>query len=256
MRKMKYKSYLLFIPICGFLISACSRKTSTLASAKRDTKKDYTVENVIQSVNAKSVQVKYIQAKGQVSLDGSGFFSSGSLNLRIAKDSLIWFSVSKLGIEITRGIITADSAFALNNWENTYWKGSLDDISNQYQVPADFNDIQSIILPSLNPQSEYLMSAHAHGVTMQQQGTIIKKYTIDASSYLIHSISVSHANSDLKVNYADYAVKENFVFPLTHTHYTRSANAIHETKIKFSSIGIVDKINTPFYIPSDFDQIK
>ena len=253
---MNYKYHLLFCFFCIFLIISCSKKTTAVSTTEKGIKKDLTVENVIQSVNSKSINGKFIQAKGQVSLDGSGFFSSGSLNLRIAKDSLIWFSVTKLGIEITRGIITMDSAYAVNNWENTYWKGSLEDISNQYQVPADFSDIQSIILPSLHPQSEYMMNTHALGVTMQQQGSLVKKYSIDVPSFLISSFSVSHGNSDLKVNYADYTAKDNFVFPFTHTHYTRNANDLHETKIKFSSIAIVDKINTPFYIPSDYELIK
>lgn len=254
---MNYKSYLLFFFfVCIFLLVSCSKKTTAVSTSEKGIKKDLTVEKVIQSVNSKSIHGKFIQAKAQVSLDGSGFFSSGSLNLRIAKDSLIWFSITKLGIEITRGIITMDSAFAVNNWENTYWKGSLEDISNQYQVPADFNEIQSIILPSLNPQREYMMNTQPLGVTMQQQGSLIKKYSIDASSFLISSIFVSHANSDLKVNYADYTPRDNFVFPFTHTHYTRNANDLHETKIKFSSIAVVDRINTPFYIPSDYELIK
>jgi len=255
-RTMTNRSYLLFYAICILILFSCSKKVAPASTSIKVNKKDVTVEKVIQSVNSKSIKGKYIQAKGQVSLDGSGFFSSGSLNLRIAIDSLIWFSVSKLGIEITRGIITRDSAYAVNNWENTYWKGSLEDISMQYQVPADFGDIQSIILPSLNPKSEYMMNRNAIGFTMQQQGIVMKKYSIDPSSFLISSLSVTHADSDLKVNYNDYTAKDNFVFPFVHTHFTRNANEMHEAKIKFSSIGIVDKINTPFYIPSDFEFIK
>lgn len=241
-----------------FFAWSCSKKALSVKSntSENNSNKDLAIENIIQSINSKKISAKFIQAKGQIKLDDGGFFSSGSLNLRIAADSLIWFSISKLGFEIARGLINQDSAYAINNWENTYWKGSIHDISEKYHVPAEFGTIQSIVIPSLNPSSNYLIEKQSAFIKLQEQGTVIKKYNIDQSSLTISSMMVSHASADFKVSYSDYISKDSYQFPHTHHHVINQNNQMFETELRFSSIQSVASLNTPFKIPSDYELIK
>ncbi|MEP7323345.1 MAG: DUF4292 domain-containing protein, partial [Saprospiraceae bacterium] len=220
--------------------------------------RSYSLPVLIKDVNSNSIQSKWIQAKAQVSLDGGGFFSSGTMNLRSFKDSLLWISITKLGMEIGRGLIRSDSAFITNDWEKTYWRGSLQEIGIKYNVPAGLTDIQSLVFPSLQPTHEYLLEKKDPGYTLTEQGFPSKKYSITTiPSPLIQSIVLSTGDADLKVNYEDYQDQKDFWFPFTHNHQFKKGLVLHETKIKFNQVQSSDAaLNTPFNIPTDYTLIK
>ena len=176
------------------------------------------------------------------------FLSSGSLTLRVCRDSLVWFSVTKLGIEISRGIIRADSAFVLDVWNKEYWSGSLMEISQKYNVPAQFSDMQAVLFPTLDPMATYMFSKQADGYHLSQPGLLAKQFQISSPDIQIQSITVSQHDADLKVMYSDYKKVDDFVFPFTHIHTIKQPNNFHESKIKFSSIQTAPIYNTPFNI--------
>ncbi|MEO5582786.1 MAG: hypothetical protein ABIR66_08845, partial [Saprospiraceae bacterium] len=77
-----------------FTIYSCTHK---LGNAGLPPNKTYSLPVLIEDVNSHSIQSKWIQAKAQVSINGGGFFSSGSMNIRSYKDSLLWINITKLG---------------------------------------------------------------------------------------------------------------------------------------------------------------
>lgn len=249
---MKLNDILIFC--CCLLFASCSKKTIGTTTTPL---KVNSVSSLVQKVNRQSLQATWIQAKGQVALDGGGFFSSGNMTVRSCKDSLIWLSVSKLGFEVMRGLLLRDSAYLINNYENTYWKGSVSEISKKYNIPAQLKDIQSMLVPALDGQGQYKMDKNEGGYELTQQGVLPKTYQISIPEGLVQSLSIEHIDADLKVSYSDYKEVDGLIkFPYTHTHLVRQANQVHETKIKFSQIQPADHLNTPFSIPSDFTLIK
>ncbi|MEP7266875.1 MAG: DUF4292 domain-containing protein [Saprospiraceae bacterium] len=245
-----------FILFLVFLISCTKKINVTATSGENPASADLDVNQIISLVNNKAIKANYIQGKGQVSLDDGGFLSSGTITLRSAKDSLIWFSITKLGFEVARGLIRTDSAFAINNWENTYWKGSLPEISEKYNVPAEFGDLESILIPTLDKKAQYQVNKNASGYQLQEQGTLNKKYDVSIPELLINTLLITQASADFKVSYSDYSDKNGFWFPYTQTHMIRKDNQVHQTKIRFNSMEVIDKINTPFTIPHDFTPIN
>jgi Domain of unknown function (DUF4292) len=246
---------ILFILVVLFSIYSCTHK---LVNAGLSENENYSLPILIKDVNSHSIQSRWIQAKAQISIDGGGFFSSGSMNLRSYKDSLLWISVSKLGLEIGRGLIRSDSAFITNDWEHTYWTGSLKEIGIKYNVPAGLADIQALVFPSLEADHQYVMEKKEAGYTLMEQGFPSKKYSITTSpSLLIQSIVLSSGDADLKVNYEDYQDQKDFWFPFVHNHQFKKGTEIHETKIKFNQVQSSDApLNTPFNIPTDYTLIK
>lgn len=72
--------------------------------------------------------------------------NSFSISLRIRKDSIIWMSISKLGIEGARVFITKDSVKFFNRMDNTYFKGDFTYISKLLNTPLDFEILQSLLV--------------------------------------------------------------------------------------------------------------
>jgi hypothetical protein len=79
-----------------------------------------------------------------VTIDSS--FNSFSVTLRMRKDSIIWMSISKLGIEGARAFITKDSVKFFNKIDNTYFKGDYTYISRLLNTPMDFETLQSLLV--------------------------------------------------------------------------------------------------------------
>ena len=248
------RSVLLLILI-SILGSECSHKIAS--STVKSTNESYSLNTIIEQVNKNSVQSKWIQAKAQVSIDGGGFFSRGSMNIRSLHDSLIWISVSKLGIEIGRGLIRADSAFITNDWESTYWQGSLREIGLKYNVPASLSDIQELIFPSLDTSAHYLGEQKSLLYELIRPGQPSKKYWISTiPELLIQNLSLNNGNTELKIRYEDYQKQDGYWFPFTHRHQFIQNSEIRETNIKFSQIIPSTSLSTPFHIPDDYTLIK
>jgi len=228
---------------------ACGKK---IISSARETESLNSPTTVVQAVNAKGIQSKWIQAKLQVSLDGGGFLSSGTASIRSCKDSVLWISISKLGMEVLRGIILRDSAFWVNEWESTYWKGSIEDIKNKYKVPAALGDLQNLIFPNINPGVEYSLEKKDQVLLLSQPGQLQKRYEISDQTHLIQQLNLTHLDTDLKLSYTDYKWTEDFWFPYLQHLSIRQPLEMHQTKFKFIHIQSSDFLPTPFRIPSDY----
>jgi hypothetical protein len=238
------------------IIASCARKIITTNSTVPE--KDINLSSLINKVNSNAIQSKWIQAKAQVSIGDGGFFSSGTVNIRSFKDSLIWVSVSKLGIEVGRGLVRSDSAYITNDWENTYWKGSLKEIGVKYNVPAGLSDIQELVFPYLENSSQYLLQKISPVYELLRTGQPSKKYDITTDPIpLIQDVTVSNGASDLKVKYENYQQQNGYWFPFTHNHQLIQGSQINETKLKFSQVTpSITPLNTPFNIPADYTLIK
>ncbi|HNR09198.1 MAG TPA: DUF4292 domain-containing protein [Saprospiraceae bacterium] len=242
----------LYLLLLIFGSASCSRKPLMSSGDKPDVR---SVQSVISAVNTKGIQSRWVQARAQVSLNGGGFLTSGTASIRSCKDSLIWISVSKLGFEVARGIILADSAFWINSLENTYWKGSTAELNKKYRVPARLGDLQSFIFPAIDPTCEYALENKDQAWWLSQPGQLQRRYEISPLSHLIQSISLSHEGTDLKFRYGDYKATENFWFPYEQTLYIRQNEDLHETRLKFNQVQAAQYLQTPFHIPSGFTPV-
>jgi hypothetical protein len=231
------------------LVPACSKKTTGGGKTAGTVNSAATL---IHEVNGKSIQSKWIEARAQVSLDGGGFMSSGTASIRSCKDSILWISITKLGFEVLRGIVLRDSAFWVNELENTYWKGSITDIKNKYKVPASLGDIQDLIFPVINPGVEYNLEKKDQVILLTQPGLLNKRFHIADNTRLIQTIQLTHLDTDLKLDYSDYKLTEGYWFPFLQNLYIRQPAEIHETKLKFTQVQGADHLTTPFRIPSDY----
>lgn len=244
---MKLTNILLGLSL--LLLMACSKK---IAGSAKGLESVNSSSALVREINSKGIQSRWIQAKVQVSLDGGGFMSSGMASIRSCKDSVMWISISKLGMEVLRGIILKDSAFWVNEWENTYWKGSIEDIKTKYKVPADLGDLQDLIFPTINPNMEYALDKKNEVLLLSQPGALQKKYHISDQTRLIQQLTLTHLDTDLKLNYEDYKLTEGFWFPFLQNLHIRQPAEVHETKLKFIQIQSADHLTTPFRIPADY----
>lgn len=100
------------------------------------------------TTNLKANEFKFdrLNAKMTVDADIDSSSNSFTVTLRMKKDSVIWMSISKLGIEGARVLITKDSVKLVNRIKNTYFSGDFAYISKVLNTELDFEMLQSLLV--------------------------------------------------------------------------------------------------------------
>lgn len=152
-------SYLVFKSIFRF---ACLLLCSTLVFSSCKTRKKIVLNNgkclldfksaktLSSNLKAKEFRFDRLNAKLSVDADIDSSSSSFTITLRMKKDSVIWMSLSKLGIEGARVLITKDSVKflkrPLGEDNGKFFVGDFAYISKMLSTDLDFEMLQSLLV--------------------------------------------------------------------------------------------------------------
>ena len=129
-----------------FIFPSCKQQQK-VAATKSKCILDYKNAKVL-TANLKLREFYFDRLNAKMSVDAfiDSSFNSFSISLRVKRDSLIWMSISKLGIEGARVLISKDSVKFFNRMENKYFKGDFTYISRLLNTPLDFEMLQSLLV--------------------------------------------------------------------------------------------------------------
>jgi hypothetical protein len=138
------KSSLLFISIASLsiFILAC-KSTKTISSNAAPTVRSK--EEVLKALEKRNLDFTWFSAKATGDFESPQFGGSGSMQLRIKKDSLIWMVGKKFSIEGFRTIINRDSFYVVNRLERFYAEEPLDEIHKMFGMKVAFEDMQQLL---------------------------------------------------------------------------------------------------------------
>ena len=91
-------------------------------------------------------EVFALSAKARVYTESDEGAVSASANILWLRDSVLWITVRKFGVEAIRALITPDSAFILYRLEQQYTARSLSEVKRQYSLPEGFDLLQRLLL--------------------------------------------------------------------------------------------------------------
>lgn len=91
---------------------------------------------------------EWMTANLSIQAEGNGMsFDDLSGQMRIRKDSIVWFSVTAtMGVEALRVKVSNDSIWMLNRLEKTYLAEPLDTVSTQLGIPLSLPWVQTMLL--------------------------------------------------------------------------------------------------------------
>src|ERR1035437_7878073 len=98
--------------------------------------------------NLKTNEFKFDRLNAKLGIEAliDSISESFTVNLRIKKDSIIWMSISKLGIEGGRILITKDSVKFINSIGKKYFRGDFTYIGQLMNTDIDFEMLQSLLV--------------------------------------------------------------------------------------------------------------
>lgn len=89
----------------------------------------------------------WMTAKMTMDLSAPGMELNGVTgSLRMRRDSAIWLSASTMGMESVRAMMTNDTVFVINRFEQTYLAEPLAEVAEKLQLPLTLQECQSLLL--------------------------------------------------------------------------------------------------------------
>lgn len=202
----------------------------------------------------------YMAAKAKINYKDARQNLTATANIRMKKDSIIWMSVSKVGVEAARILITKDSLFILDKLKKRYSKKGFDALSDQFDFDINYNLVESVILGNLiyPYRRERLESSEKYLYYDQRLANILFNNYIGVDSRKLEKLLVEDVDtkSTISVNYGDFKEVNAEIFPFT---IAASINYVEKTRqniainIGFSKAEIADgPLRFPFSTPSKY----
>jgi hypothetical protein len=276
---------------CSFVFRSCGRFTLTLVlfsalfvSCKN---KQITLNNgkcILDFKNARTLtsnlktsEFKFSWLKGKFTVDESIDSTSNSftVSLRMRKDSVIWMSISKLGIEGARVLITKDSVKFTNTISNKYFKGDFAYISKMLNTELDYEMLQSLLVgnsvefydevekikPGIDNCQYTLGTVRKYKIRRAEKGKELKEpaqsiYMVP-ETFKIARILFYEFNPDrsFDARFSNFEKKDSTqLFPMK-MNYAIKAQKDVKIEIEYSKVVLNEEQTFPFRIPDNYEQI-
>lgn len=238
----------------------------TVAATTDSSAKDSSViAEVLEPIKVNEVSFEYLTAKSKFSFDGKKQnFDNTNINIRMKKDSLIWISVTGIGFEVARGLITPDSIVLMDKFHKQYYVFSYEALSRKYDFELNFPLLQSIIVGNLpypqQPTDRFTKENDVY-VLSQTAGRIGISNQIATDNFKLLNLNAVEKDKDntFSLQYSDFRNVGDILFPFISQVVLQIKAAQNqettETKItlKHTRVELVSESpGFPFSIPSGY----
>jgi hypothetical protein len=188
---------------------------------------------------------------------------SATVNLRMVRDSLIWATVHKLGIEVARVLITPDSIVVVDRVNREYSQDMLSSFLGQYGVQIAFADLQSALagkMVALSPAG--LETSHDKEFEIL---TVTDKYGMKALHWVSRTVPRRLLRSQLTDTFGRTLQIENMKWepvgngseiPMDRLLAFEDDHGITRIEISFVEVAVDIPASLPFTIPGHYAKAR
>ena len=200
---------------------------------------------------------KELSAKLKTKVISSNLNQSFTTNIRWKKGEKIWLSMSIIGIEGARVLITKDSIKIMDKINNRYILKPLSFIKQKTLVDLTFSDIENLLLGQLifTDSSKTKYAANATNITLTSDGNrFLTSILLDKNTKYPTSIFVTDKSyaQTIQSNYDNYQPQLGKSFSMDRDLKIKSGPETFQMIAKFQSIEIKQNLEYPFTINSSY----
>ncbi len=270
------RHFLIVLCFAIFVFTSCKQQQKIIVKKNKCILDYKTAKTLSAKLKENEFCFDRLNAKLNVETFIDSSFNSFTISLRMKKDSVIWMSVSKLGIEGARAIITKDSVKFFNRIENNYFKGDYSSSSKIFNTQLDFEMLQSLLVG--NSVAFYNEDEKIKSGVDNCQYTLgtIRKYKLRRvmekgkelkelaqSIYLIpETFKISrilfydfNPDRSFDAGFSEYTkVDSTQLFPLQMNYSIKAQKSI-KIDIHYTKPRLNEEQSFPFKIPDNYEQI-
>jgi len=254
---MQYHKFILFMLSSIFLMACTTSKvTSTTVKAKKRSAKF-----LLQQLQKNHIDYDWFGCKSKIKFESTKEKASFMADVRIKKDSIIWFRIKKMNIEGLRIKVTPETIEILNRQESEYIKAPFNYLKNEFGLELSFAELQELIVG--NPilyKDQDLNSTIIENKnvlkTSETQKSVLKIF-MNPKSFLLHEIRGSMKNNSISIEYNEYEEVEKQQVPSKKDVYIDSKDIGAVTvKMTFTKISINEPQKVGYIVPDTYTRVS
>lgn len=217
--------------------------------------------------NVAEIDFRYLTAKSKISFKSpEQDIDNANVTIRVRKDSLIWVSINKLGIEAVRGLITRDSITIIDKIHREYAVYDFPTLSRQFNFAMNFALLQALIvgnLPLPRRPAQKIKNERDYLLLRQSEGKVLVENYIGEQDRKLKKLMLTEqpTKNTLRLDYEDFTSLNNFLFPYTSLvtldYKSKADGQFYQTllRIKHNKVELADKTpGFPFTIPASYQR--
>ncbi|WP_041735288.1 DUF4292 domain-containing protein [Dyadobacter fermentans] len=218
----------------------------------------------MREVKVNEVDFDYLTAKSKFSFKSAKQdFDNTNVNIRMKKDSIIWLSVTGVGLEVARGIITRDSIVFMDKIHRDYFVFNYEQLSKQYNFDLNFDLLQSVIIGNMpferQENGRFLKENDFYILKQLVERLEVDNYIAEKNQKLsrLRATEVPTQNT-FTLDYEDFREVGAYLFPFTSlislNVLSKEQQKLETTmRLKHSKVELVNQSpGFPFNVPSSY----
>jgi hypothetical protein len=255
---MNNKHILLFIA-CFITFYSCKKPP---AVTNKDISTTEAKPETLQ-VQLEEIDFDYFSTRSKVNFRDQNEDQTATVNIRMKKDSLIWLSVNKVGIEGFRALITRDSIYVLDQVKKEYFVKDFKSLSEQFNFTISYDLLQSVVMGNLpfKTLDRKALKVNNYYLLRQENGALTVDNFIGQQNRKLEKVEMTEQPSQnkLTLNYENFGPLNNFLYPYNsalHLKYVsnqQSLNTLITVECKKAEIH-TEELKFPFNIPKRYER--
>ena len=255
------------------LLASCKTQRSIIKKPIKEEGADY----LFKKLKEHELKFDWFSARFSADYKNGNQETSFSGQIRINKDSIIWLSLSVMGIEGLRIMISQDSINYINRLNRTYVIGDWFDLNRFLNTDIDYDILQSFLIgndisfyeegkfKATIDKDEYKLIAAARSKMkkyIRNHQDVLKIFIqniwLNPETFKITRADVKETrkqNIKLDATYSSFEEIKNQLFPREMTYQINAENRIF-IDVTFSRINIDKALTFPFRIPSSYARVR
>lgn len=250
---------IIYIVAIILAVTACKAKKVTGSASNMN----LSAKKVIKNYQTNQFDKNTINAKLRLKYSGKSSLPNVSASLRVERDKAIWVSVSKLGFQVAKILITPEEVRFYEKINRTYFTGSFADLSEWLGADLDFNKVQNLLvgqaLYDLNKEKFDIRTVNKNYLLtpLKPHPLYAILFYIDPVNFKVNSQQISEKSDhkSLVINYNDYQTIDNQIFPKIIAIIANDDKYVTKIDVAYKSVEFDQKLSFPFEIPKDYERV-
>ena len=238
---------------CCLFLQSCGKKFTGFGMGSKDELK---VESFDFEYFSSRTKIKFESPKDKIRL---------TANIRIKKDSIIWFSLSPgVGIEAAKGLITKDSLILIDRINKNVIHYNFETLSKQFGFGLSYPLLESMIIGNMpidRNGKDIVTRENDFYAVNQSLGALKINNIIGIKTRKLEKLTATedHSNNSLELKYGDFKHVDEYVLPhkaLLVLNYIRdNKNSQTNIDIEHNRAQIEKRpLKFPFNIPQRYER--
>lgn len=216
-------------------------------------------------LSVEEIDFSYLTSRSKVSFKSKDQnIDNANVNIRIKKDSVIWFNVKVVTFDVARGLFTQDGITILDMFHKEYYQFPYDSLSKKFGTTLSFDLIQSLVIgnmPIKKRPKDKVSKEPDFFLLRQSEGKVLLDNYIGDKNRKLKRLKVEEpaVNNSLTMEYDEFTQLNNFLFPYSSLIELNQSKAgqMYQTliQIKHQKVELPSEpLTFPFTIPSNYQR--